>query len=177
MVSLDRPMPFPMNLKYRGVWDYEGLYQLMVQWFEDQGYEFHERVFKHKVPSPLGFEQELGWYGWRKVNAYVKFWIYVYWHVWDIKEVEVVKDGKKKKMVQARLFIEFSGKVELDWQNMFTGSKFVVAIQDWMNKYVLHKTITGGWEDELYYRIHKLFYSCKEFLNMETVHNASAHRY
>jgi|TARA_Y100000310_G_scaffold311582_1_gene358011 hypothetical protein len=177
MVSLDRPMPEPMTIKYRGVFDMDGLYKTMQAWIEDQGYEFHEQFYKHKVPSPLGQEQEIGWYGWRKMNMYVKFWIYCYFHIWDMKDVEVVKNGEKKKMISARLHVEFRGKVELDWQNMFAGNNFLVSLQHFLNKYVLHKTITGGWEDEIYYRIHKLFYVTKEYLNMETVHNASEHRY
>ncbi len=177
MVSLSRPMPFPMNIKYRGVFDFDGLYRMMVDWFENQGYEFQETTYKHKVPSPMGAEQELGWFAWRKVNAYVKYWVKISFHIWDMKEVEVIRDGKKKKMLSARMHIEFSGYVELDWQKTFSGNKFLVALQDWMNKYVLHKTITGTWEDELYYRIHKLFYLTKQYLNMETVHNASVRRY
>ncbi len=176
MVSIRRDMPV-FGLKYRGVFDMDGLYRAMVAWMEGQKYEFHEQYYKHKVPSPLGAEQEMGWFGKRKVNPYVRFWIYIHFHIWDMKDVEVVRDGKKKKMLSGRMQMEMDGYVELDWQNMFSGNKFLVHLQDWMNKYVLFKKITGGWEDELYYRIHKLYYVVKDFLNMESVHNASAHRY
>ncbi len=177
MVSLNRAVPQPMVIKYRGIFDLDGLYRTMVEWFEYQGYEMNEKAYKHKVPNPAGAEQEISWVCWRKVNAYVKYWMIIYFHIWELKEVEVIKDGKKKKMTSARMKINFDGRVELDWQNMFAGNRFLVEVQHWMNKYVLHKKITGHWEDELYYRMHKLFYVTKEFLNMETVHNASAHRY
>src|SRR3989338_8366961 len=112
--------PIPSNIiKFRGIFDYYGLLKEMQQWVVDSGYEWHENVYKHKVPSPAGAEQEIKWTGNLKVNAYAKYWVNVYFHLWDLKDVEVVKDGKKQMMNSARLQILFSGYVELDYNDVF----------------------------------------------------------
>jgi hypothetical protein len=165
------------RLKYVGILDLDGLFKTMYQWYNDYGYEFHEKTVKHKVPGPLGADQEIEWTGWRKINGYVKFWVDVYFHLWQLKDVEVIKEGKKVKLSRARMLIEFSGRVDLDYSNRFGGSRFLQALQDWYHKFVIKKEIDSIYTDQLYYRILKLYTVCKEYLDMEAKHNASLRRW
>ena len=155
-------------IKFNGIFDFNGLMQAMRNWIVDQGYEFHETSVKHKVPSPVGAEQEFVWWGWRKVNSYVKYHIDIFFHLWELHDVEVVREGKKEKLQSARMQIEMSGRCELDWSNRFAGSKFLQALADFYNNYVIRKNIDLVFTDQLYYRIYKLQQLVKEYLEFET---------
>ncbi|MCB9358453.1 hypothetical protein H6503_00835 [Candidatus Woesearchaeota archaeon] len=164
------------HIFYSGIFDYQKLIKVIAGWFANQGYEFHENVFKHKVPSPSGSEQEFKFSGWRKVTEYVQFWIYVHGHIWEIKEIEVLVDGEKKKMAKGKIKFVFTSDVWLDYNGKFN-TPVAVKIQKFLHKHVWHKQITGGWEDECYYRMYKLHRVVKEVLNMSTPTNASEIRY
>lgn len=161
---------------YSGVFDYAKLVKTIAQWYAEQGYEFHEDVYKHKVPSPAGYEQELKLKGWRKVTEYVQFWIMVYTHAWEVKEIDVMIDGEKKRMVKGKIMIRFSIDCWLDYNQKFN-TPAAVKIQDFLHNHIWLKKISGGWTDELYYMMYKLHKVCKETLNMSTPTNASEIRY
>ncbi|MFT4303358.1 MAG: hypothetical protein ACMXYG_02245 [Candidatus Woesearchaeota archaeon] len=161
---------------YVGIFDYQKLIKTIAGWYANQGYEFHENMFKHKVPSPAGSEQEFGFEGWRKVTEYVMYWIRLKEHIWEIKKVKYFIDIKKKKMAKGRIKIVFSMEVTLDYNNKFNTAT-AVKIQNFLHKHVWYKQITGGWEDEVYYRMYKLHRVVKEVLNMSTPTNAAEIRY
>ena len=170
------PVP-PAVIKYRGIFDFEGLLKLIYDWMIHQDYEVHETKYKHKIPDPRGAEQELTLRGWRNVNDYVKFWLDIDIHTYDQKDVDVIKEGVKRQMVQAKIKILFNPEVELDYTNRFGGSAFLRVLQDFYHKYVIREDIQNYWEDELYYRTYKLHRLIKEFLDMETKTNASEGRW
>lgn len=176
------PVPFPLpdiRVKYRGVFDYDNLMHSMRQWIVDSGYEFEELQYKHKVPSPAGYEQEIRWRAWRKVTGYVRYSIFIFFHIWDIKDLDVIKDNKKVKMWSGRVMIEINGLVELDWAGYFEkgNSKFLLGLRDWIHKFFMFNKIMGGYTDEHYYRMYKLHLVAKQALGMTTITDSSRYRY
>jgi hypothetical protein len=176
MVS-DRHEAPPAVIKYRGVFDFEGMLRLIYDWMIHDDFEVHEKKYKHKIPDVRGAEQELTMSGWRRVNAYVKFHVDADMHLWEMKEVDVVRSGIKKKLVQARMRLILAPTVELDYTNRFAGSAFLQSLQDFYHKFIIKQDIQNYWEDELYYRTYKLHRLIKEFLDMETKTNASEGRW
>ena len=164
--------PIVANLKINGIFDFQGLYRLMHDWLVDMKYYFEETLYKHKVPSPAGAEEHIRWYAWRKVTEYIRFDIYIYLILRDMKEIEVIKDGKKKILTKARMTIEFRGKVEVDYSKKFQKTPFLKKLFDFYNNYVLKKRIDTIYTDQLYYRILKLYTLAKEYLEFETKSNA-----
>ena len=166
---------YKLTIKFNGIFDFSGLYRVSHDWMINQGYYFEEKLYKHKVPSPAGAEQDIEWEGWIKATEYIKYWIYMYIKLFDLKEIEVIKDGEKKKLYKARMIIEISGDVELDYTNRFGSSRFGLALRNFMHKHVWKHTegrIGSIWWDELYYRTFKLHQVIKEFLDMESKGNA-----
>jgi len=169
------PEGMPQIIKYDGICDIDGLYKLIQQWFVDQGFYFEEPTIKHKVPSPAGAEQDQDMRGWRNVNEYVRFNLKVYLKIRDLKEIEVIKEGKKKRLSKCRLRIYIAGDIELDWQGKFDKSPFLQQLKKFYNKYIIKEDegiIGGVWWDQLYYRMFKLTTIIKEFLDMESKGNA-----
>ncbi|MBD3310503.1 hypothetical protein GF351_04745 [Candidatus Woesearchaeota archaeon] len=159
-------------VKYNGIFDFDEMYHVLQNWIKDQGFWFEERTYKAKVPSAAGAEHDIIWDGWRKVTPYVKYWIYVKWKLWDLKELEVVKDGKKKKLYKSRVRLVIHGKVELDWTKRFGGSKFAQALAEFYNKFIVKKNLENVWWDECYYRIFKFHALAKEMFDMQAKDNA-----
>jgi hypothetical protein len=166
-------MPEPMKLRkllirYKGVLDLEGLYRVVVQWLKSRRFWFHETTYKHKVPSPFGAEEEITFNGERKCTEYYRDDIRVYFHVWDQQEVEVIREGKKQKLIKAKVEIQIQGTLVLDWQGMFDRSPFMQKLRNFIHAHIIHEKIENIWHDELFYRTMKLQAVIKDYLDMQT---------
>lgn len=162
----------PLIVKYRGIFDQEGLLRKVYDWLTHQYYDVQESSYKHKIPDPRGAEQEIKVTAEKKVSGYLQFNIKLHFRIFDLKEVEVVKDNQKKKMNQGRIEIRISGTVAVDYKNNFEKSQFLKRLRDFMHKFVMKEDIEYWWQDEFYYRLYKLQQTIKEFLEMESSYNA-----
>ena len=117
------PLQKKLILRYKGIFDFDGLYKLMVQWLKARRYWFHEDVYKVK-PSLSGIEFEIFWHGERKVTEYCQYRINVVFHMWDVTDVEVIQEGVKKTLMKCRMEIVFDAVIELDYQGKWEDTKF-----------------------------------------------------
>ncbi len=166
---MSKKIPLPTaRLIYQGVFDWDNLYKTLRNWLNDRDYEISERMYKHKVPSPAGAEDEVKWEGMRKVSGMVKFRLNVYFHLYDMKEVDVIKEGAKTRMTKARIMGEFTGSVEVDYSNKWFGkSKFMDIVSQWFFDWVWRKNWDNIYSDELYYTMYKFYSAAKETLDMD----------
>ena len=154
-------------IRYHGLFDWEGLYYSIADWYKRYRFHLIEEMYKHKVPTPMGAEQELEWYGTLNVNEFVQFKITTVFHLWDMTEVEVVRNGKKKLLTNARLEIKIKGRVIFDWQDKFEKNKFTRMLRTlWLN-YLYRREATTLWADTLYYRMLGLVAHTKKYLDMQ----------
>ncbi|MBI4450407.1 hypothetical protein HY642_00395 [Candidatus Woesearchaeota archaeon] len=166
MVS--RTYDIPMStIKYLGPFDLQKLLKTGRDWLDERLYDFEEPTYKHKVGGE-GAEVEVEWLGKLKVNVYVKNYIEVRFHIRDMKDVEVVRNGEKLKMQYGRVLIESKGRIELDWGERFKGNKFLIALQDFYHNYIIKRTIFVKWWDNLYYQIYELNRVLREQLGFES---------
>jgi len=175
MVLVSSPLHV-MKIKFKGLFDFDRLMREVRSWLIENSYEFQEGSYKHKIPTPLGYEQELVWTAERKVTGYVRYKIRIFFHFYEMNDVEVVKDNQRVKMAQGRFFIEMLPTVELDYNNYFN-TPLMISLQDFLHKYIIFHRIHGGYEDELYYRTFKLHLLMKEAIGMTTTTNAARYRY
>ena len=152
MTAINHPLPMSY-IKHKGYFDISKLLQSIRKWFLDRDYDFHFTKHKFKIPSPAGVEQEIELHGERKINEYVKFNIKLFMRFFDLKEVELVKEGQKIKTNSGRVAIEISASMIFDYENRFGGSKFVQAAQDFYHKFVIKRTIEEEWEDQLFMKM------------------------
>jgi hypothetical protein len=159
----------PMGLiRYRGLFDWGELYLGVADWFKRYRYHFHEETYKHKVPSPLGAEQELFWYGIKDITEFVRFRIDVVFHLWDMTEIEVERDGKKKILTSARIEIAIRGQAVFDWQDKFEKNRFTRALRKLYLGSIWRREQSSIWIDQLYYRMNNLHAHIKKYLDMQT---------
>ena len=155
-------------VRYSGIYDYEGLIVLIVTWLKQRKFWFKESTVKHKVPSPLGAEEERKFEAERKVDGYRKEVINIYFHLWEMINLEVMDKGKKKLLTQARMEIRLSGSVILDYQNKWEKSELHLKIRDFIHAHIYTRKVLDAYCDDLYYRIVKLHNLIKEYLGMQT---------
>jgi hypothetical protein len=154
-------------IKYKGVFNYDQLLTLTYNWFVDQKFEVQEDNFKQASTSPKGTYQEICWKAERKVNQFLIYKLKIDFRIWDMKPVEVIKDGTKQVVQMAKLRIIIDGDLIKDYQNIFKGSKWNELLGDLFTKFVYKMDIGAIHEDTLYYWSYKLHGKLKEFLDME----------
>ena len=158
----------PATLRYNGLFDFDGLYAGVVDWAKNYGYRWHEKTFKHKVPTPRGAEQELEWNLTKKVTDYFVHEITLTIHTWDQTEVEVEINNRKKPLTNARMYIILSGKMVYDWQNRFKGSKFLKKLGHWYYTVINKKELESIYYDQFHYRQMDLHALLKKYFDMQT---------
>lgn len=157
----------PARIRYKGLVDFDSLYKMMHGWFGGREYDFIEKRFKRKARSE-GDEFEINWEAWREINTFMQNWITVYFHVWEYKEIEVIKDGKKKKIGRCRMLIDFKFWIELDYENHWEDTRLKRAMRDFYVKFVIRHDLSDVHWDKLWYNVNKLQQETKKHLGMES---------
>ncbi len=157
-----------MVLRYNGLFDFDGLYAAIIDWAKNYGYFWNETVYKHKVPSPAGAEQEFLWVLKKNVTDYIGYEISMIVHMYDFTEVHVDMGNRKKTLANARLYIIFTGNLKLDWQKKLSGSRFFSKLGEWYKGIIMKKELGSVHADNLHYRILNLHSLVKQYFDMQT---------
>ena len=157
-------MMFPHRIKYRGMFDLEGLYRTMAKWFKDGRYELHENLYKSKPP-----ETEVRWMAERRRTNWVLERVTVHVHMWGDYDVEVIVNGQKKKMAKVRMIITINCGIFTAYDDIFgkprwTASNLERRLQKIMYGWVMKREVGGLYEDRLYYELYDLYSIIKEYL-------------
>tara|TARA_Y100000034_G_C6863089_1_gene393065 strand:+ start:997 stop:1524 length:528 start_codon:yes stop_codon:yes gene_type:complete len=155
-------------VKYNGLFDFDGLYAAIIDWAKNYGYMWHEKTYKHKVPSPAGAEQEFEWQMNKEVDQYVKHSINLKVHMWELTEVQVEVGDKQKTLSNARLYIWIEGDLVLDQDKIFKNrGKFAGTLGKWYRK-LRKKDFDSVYGDAFYYRLWNLQALIKKYFDMQT---------
>ena len=156
-----------ITLRYSGLFDFDGMYAAITDWAKNYSFIWHETDYKHKVPSSAGAEQELKWVMEQDVTEYVNYKIVIEVHIWDMLDVEVDVEGKKKSLANARLYLLITPTVTFDYAKLFAGSKFVEKLGKWYYR-LLHKDLEGKHIDGLWYRTFNLQALIKKYFDLQS---------
>ncbi|MBU0461389.1 MAG: hypothetical protein KJ574_02255 [Nanoarchaeota archaeon] len=152
-------------IKYKGLLDMDGLFDMIYKWMMvNQFTEFNEEVYKHKMP-----ELERKWVGLKNRTEYVSEIFEFECHFWGVKPVEVVKDGHKKKMYNARGEMKFTYVIQTDWEGKWETSVFLLKLRNFFDSYVIKKKLIFEYIDPLEKKVIELASEVKRFLGMEGV--------
>ncbi len=158
-------------VKYAGVFDMEGLYKLILRWFEEREFEVWESLYKAKLP-----ELEIRWEAQKKIDVFRMDKVNIHLHFHDVRDVIVEKDGVKKKLAYAHVRVWTWPEVVTDYPNMFGERRFVSPFDKklliFLNRYVLRRDVELRDLDRLYYELWGLHAQIKAFFNMEAKGNA-----
>jgi hypothetical protein len=161
----------PPIIRYSGIFDFDKLYKNMVDWFKDKDYDFYEKNYKFK-PVVHGKEIEIEWEAEKKVTEYYLFEIDVSFHFWDFQTVEVIENGKKKKLTKARMQIIIKGAYRLDYTGRWGNTPFNEWLRGFFHKYIIKRKIMFLMWNTLYYEVYKLHALVKDQIDAQTNYNA-----
>jgi len=160
--------PVATKLKYKGVFDYNKLSNILIQWMRDQKYDFTESVHKHKMSCPHGFEIEREINGMKKIDENYMHRAMIAIHMWDAFEVDAVKDGQKVKLWNARIEVILGFAIDYDYANKWETSPFMEKLRNFYCEYIIKKEIIIKHADPTYYKMLALHTKLKKFFEMET---------
>lgn len=113
---------YPIRIRYRGNYDYDGLMDLIRNFYARVLIDIKEPKFKFKQQG-TGAEVQFKFKGDRKVTHYIKIHLFVEGFIWDVKREDVVIDGKQVRRTNGKLDIKISGNYELDYADKFKDIK------------------------------------------------------
>jgi len=166
-------MGFPVTLiKHRGFFDYSKLLQAIRQWYVDEEFDsFNIGGYKQKFPTPTGTEHEVELGGTKKLSDYVKMEVEIFMRVYNMRDIEIIQDGKKMKLQDGQVQIEVRPGYDLDWQKRFSGAgrfkNFVKALDEFYRRYIIKYKISDYWEDMVLLKSTQLAETIKEALGQE----------
>ena len=156
--------PLEFVVRYKGVFDLQGLYSMMANWLMKYSFYFHETSHKCKTPG-----LEVDWEAYRKKTGFVMEKITVYIHAFT-EDVDVVEDGVKKRMSKGRLTVRFSGSTETAYSDIYGKKRFNTPFQrrllKFYNDVIMKRELDFMYEDVLYYELYNFQTAVKEYLNM-----------
>lgn len=163
--SANRQM-YRVRVRFKGVFNLDGLYKKMVLWFKRRHFEFQERLYKDKPP-----ELEIVWQARRRRTGYIMDIIDVHIHIFDMEPVEVIERGVRKQLTHARMTITLLPTIETGYADIFGHQKwnsdFHRRLMEFYNKYVLKRDLDLAYDDTLYYELYVLHAFIKDYLKME----------
>lgn len=158
------------SVRFRGIFDFQGLYNMMVHWLMKYNFYFHETTHKHKPP-----EIEIEWLAIRKKTGFVQENITIHIHAF-VEDVEVIEDSEKKKMSKGRITITFNGSVETAYPDIFEEKQFNTVLQrkllKFYNNVIMKRELDFFYDDVLYYEIYNFQTAVKDYLNIYARGNA-----
>ena len=161
-------------IKHRGFFKYSELLQATRNWFVEDDFDIlNIPIEKQKFPAPTGVEHELTIKGEKNVTDYVKFYIDIRMVFFNMRDIEVVHEGKKTQMQDAQVQIEIMPKVEFDWQKRFAGlgpwKGIMEQLDNFYRKYIIKYKIDDYWEDMVLLKATQLAKVIRETLGQEVM--------
>lgn len=173
MAEGEYPQPVQF-IKHRGFFNYSDFLQAVRKWFIDEDFDVLDMpMYKQKFPTPTGTEHEFKMKGKKNVTEYVRYEIEFMVRVYNLRDVEIIQDGKKIKVQDGQVQIEIEPKLILDWQNRFKQSgpfkPFVEALDKFYRNYIIKYTIVDYWEDMCLLKALQLVRIIKQTLGQEVM--------
>jgi len=158
---------FHRIIRYRGIFDFDGLFKFMANWIKQRDFDFYERRVLDKPPYRIHKLE-----GRKKINFYCMFLLLPEIWLWDAKQVEVIRNGQKKMLTEARAKIVINGGFIMDYDGEFEKSEGLKKLEGFLNGKILYHENLLKYFDYLDYYMYDYMTDVKKFLEMETATNA-----
>ena len=128
------------EIKHRGYFNYDNVPKAVSGFLKGRLYDYKETKIVYK-PDERALEIESD----KKVNEHVKFEIKVSISARDLKDVDLIKDGKKSTTQEGFIFVKITSKMNVEWMKRHEKAPFLQKIQAIFYRHVLKSSI-GEWD-------------------------------
>ena len=154
-------------VRYRGVFDFNGLYQFIANWIKNDNYDFYEKRIVERAPYTI-YEME----GRKIVDYYAMYLLLPSIWVTEDKQIQVIKNGRLKNLSEGRLKIIIDGGFITDYDGDFESSSGDKKIEQFLNSRILYHEILLTHLDYMDYYLVSFMTALKQYLGMEVSSNA-----
>ena len=152
-----------LKVSYTGIFDFDGLYKTLYQWFKKYGYNFREsdyKEYKERGERKL----QVKWGAKRKVSDYAKYVIEVVLQLDKMQDVIV----KNRKRINGDLSITMAGFIEKDYEETWSRTSFLKFLREAYDAFVMGSKIQAM-QDELSKDLQAFRTEVKAFLNLQKI--------
>lgn len=151
------------NLRYKGEFEYVGLYNMMKSFFDSRDYDWFETKYKDK-----GDEFEVDWTVEREYDEYHKVIFKISFHAWDVEKIEFNQVGKPKSLIKARIHIQIESDLKLDYNKppMYDEGDKIQKILKKLHTKITQREVDEHWEAIPFVMQHDLMNEIKSYLGM-----------
>ena len=158
---------FHRIIKYKGIFNFDGLYKFMINWIKDHDFDFYEtKIWDY---PPYRIHKMMGR---KKVNYFAMFLLLPELWIWEQKDVEIVKNGKVKKLTEARMKIIINGGFIMDYDGDFEKSPGLKKLEKFLFQKIMYHDVFLKYFDYFDYYLYDFMTDVKKYLEMETATNA-----
>ena len=153
------------KLKHKGNFIFKDIYTYTYEWLIGEGYEVAEKKYSEEIESDAK-KLEIEWEAKKKVSDYFRFIIKIDWKVLRMKEIEVVKEGKKIKMNSGQIELGVKGILVKDYENRWEDHPFWKFLRGVYDRYIIKSRIIE-YESKIIEEASEFVDQCKAFLVLE----------
>lgn len=153
-----------LGLNYEGLFNAKDYYKLLDNFFAEKNYDKREVLNMEKVEAG-GKYIELEIEPYRKISDYAKLVIRIRTKMFNVKEVEVEKDGHKLRLNQGKVNILIDGIIQTDYESRWTDVPVRIFIRTLYEKFVYRKYMEND-EAKLKDEVGQLHTQLKSFFNL-----------
>ena len=153
-----------LKLNYSGLFDLNGLYRIMDQWFYEKGYDRWE-LKNCELVLPEGKVIEIELLPWKKTTEYFKNTIRIRMKCSEVKNVEIEKEGVKIKLNKGNIQLIMDGYLETDYEGWWEERPLLYFIRTLFDKYIF-KRHYSQYEKWLINDVYDLHSRIQKFLNL-----------
>ena len=129
------------KVKYSGVFSYKDFYKFCYDWLaEELDLILAESEYEEKI-SGSEKEIKIKWIGFRELTDYFKMEIKVDFHITNLVNVELNKDGNKLKTNQGKMKIAIKGNLLRDYKGKFETSAFQKFLRGIYEKWIITQRV------------------------------------
>ncbi len=137
-----RPVIEHEQVVYEGVFSVKELYKALYGWMSDKGYAPVEKR-THESVTKAGKHIEVELEPYRKFTDYAKSVIRIHLTCHDLADVEVAKDGHRKKMQKGKVVLTFDSWLETDYEHRWETQPVFYVLRSLFEKYVYTPFLSG----------------------------------
>ncbi len=154
-----------ISIKYEGIFEADALYDLIFKWLEDHDYDIFE-LKNVQIVTEKGRDVDIFLEPVKEISDYAKLVVRVIYRLTDVKEKEVVIDGKKKKVSEGKVEITLIGLMDTDIEERWESKPLYFLMRQIYNKFV-YRSILSKHEDQLDEDLTQLSKEIRAFLNID----------
>ncbi len=137
-----RPVLEHEQIVYEGIFSVKELSKTLFGWMSDKGYAPIETRAQESV-TKTGKHIELELEPYKKFTDYAKSVIRIHLTGHNITDVEITKDGHKKKMQKGKVVITFDSWLETDYEHKWESQPAFYVLRSLFEKYVYTPFLSG----------------------------------